>query len=119
MVIAGAASALAKSRCDQTTLLNALRDFWGPKLDNPQFMQRLHQRVGVNSRHLALPMDQYHGITTWGQANDHWIDVALDLSEEALRLALERAGVSQDTLGAIFFVSVTGIASPSIDARLI
>jgi alkylresorcinol/alkylpyrone synthase len=119
MRIAGAASALPKNRYDQTILLNALKDFWGPRLDNPEFMQRLHQRVGVESRHLALPMEQYHGITTWGQANGHWIDVALDLSEEALVLALQRAGLSQDVLGAVFFVSVTGIASPSIDARLI
>lgn len=119
MLIAGAASALPKHKYDQTILLNALRQFWGPKLDNPQFMQRLHQRVGVETRHLALPMEQYPGITTWGAANNHWIDVALDLSEQALRLALERAGVSVDALGAIFFVSVTGIASPSIDARLI
>ena len=119
MLIAGAASALPKNRYDQTILLNALKDFWGSRLDNPEFMQRLHRRVGVDSRHLALPMEAYHGITTWGQANGHWIDVALDLSEEALRLALQRAGLSQDALGAIFFVSVTGIASPSIDARLI
>jgi alkylresorcinol/alkylpyrone synthase len=119
MLIAGAASALPKHKYDQTILLNALKQFWGAKLDNPQFMQRLHQRVGVETRHLALPMEQYHAITTWGAANNHWIDVALDLSEEALRLALQRAGLSQDALGAIFFVSVTGIASPSIDARLI
>jgi alkylresorcinol/alkylpyrone synthase len=99
--------------------LNALRDFWGARLDNPEFMQRLHQRVGVDARHLALPMEAYHDITTWGQANGHWIEVALDLSEEALALALQRAGLSKDALGAIFFVSVTGIASPSIDARLI
>jgi len=119
MLIAGAASALPKHRYDQTILLNALRHFWGARLDNPEFMQRLHQRVGVDARHLALPMEDYHAITTWGQANDHWIDVALDLSEEALGLALRRASLPQDSLGAIFFVSVTGIASPSIDARLI
>jgi alkylresorcinol/alkylpyrone synthase len=119
MLIAGAASALPPHKYDQTVLLNALREFWGPKLDNPQFMQRLHQRVGVDTRHLALPLEQYHDITTWGQANGHWIDVALDLSEEALTRALDRAGLSSSTLGAIFVVSVTGIASPSIDARLI
>jgi alkylresorcinol/alkylpyrone synthase len=119
MLIAGAASALPTHKYDQTVLLNALKQFWGAKLDNPQFMQRLHQRVGVETRHLALPMERYPAIKTWGEANNHWIDVALNLSEEALRLAFERAGLSQDTLGAIFFVSVTGIASPSIDARLI
>lgn len=119
MLIAGAASALPKHKYDQRILLDALTQFWGSKLENPQFMQRLHHRVGVETRHLALPLEQYYGITTWGKANDHWIGVALDLSEEALRLALQRAGMSQDALAAIFFVSVTGIASPSIDARLI
>ncbi|MBN9656663.1 MAG: type III polyketide synthase [Acidobacteria bacterium] len=118
MIIASAASALPKHKYDQRVLLTALRQFWGPKLDNPQFMERLHNRVGVETRHLALPMEEYYGITTWGQANNHWINVAVDLSEEALSLALERAGLDKTALGAIFFVSVTGIASPSVDARL-
>lgn len=119
MRIAGAASALPAHKYDQVTLLNALTAFWGAKLENPQFMQRLHDRIGVDTRHLALPMEQYHGITTWGQANGHWIDVALDLGEEALGGALRRAGLPAEALGAIIFVSVTGIASPSIDARLV
>ncbi|QOY85493.1 type III polyketide synthase [Paludibaculum fermentans] len=118
MIIASAASALPKHKYDQRVLLAALKQFWGPKLDNPQFMERLHNRVGVETRHLALPMEQYYGIKTWGQANNHWIDVAVDLSEEALTLALERAGLDKSALGAIYFVSVTGIASPSVDARL-
>ncbi|MGJ5814666.1 type III polyketide synthase [Paludibaculum fermentans] len=118
MIIASAASALPKHKYDQRVLLAALKQFWGPKLDNPEFIERLHHRVGVETRYLALPMEQYYGIKTWGQANNHWIDVAVDLSEEALTLALERAGLDKSALGAIFFVSVTGIASPSVDARL-
>jgi alkylresorcinol/alkylpyrone synthase len=118
MHIASAASALPKHKYDQRVLLSALRQFWGPKLDNPQFLERLHGRVGVETRYLALPMEAYYGITTWGKANNHWIDVALDLSEQGLSLALERAGLPKSALGAIYFVSVTGIASPSIDARL-
>ncbi len=118
MHIASAASALTKHKYDQRVLLSALRQHWGPRLDNPQFLQRLHERVGVETRYLALPMEAYYGITTWGKANNHWIDVALDLSEQGLSLALERAGLPKASLGAIYFVSVTGIASPSIDARL-
>src|SRR5215813_105723 len=119
MIIASAASALPRYRYDQRVLLSALSAYWGPQLENPQFIERLHTRVGVDTRHLALPMQEYYGLTKWGKANDHWIRVALDLSEESLTLALERAGISKALLGAIFFVSVTGIASPSIDARLI
>ena len=118
MKIASAASALPKHQYDQRVLLAALSQFWGNKLDNPRFLERLHSRVGVNTRHLALPMEAYYDIHNWGQANNHWIDAALDLSEQVLTTALDRAGFGKDKLGAIFFVSVTGIASPSIEARL-
>src|ERR1019366_8255941 len=68
---------------------------------------------------LALPLEDYYEIKSWGQANDRWIAAAVDLGEQALGTALERARVPKERLGAIFFVTVTSIASPSIDARLI
>jgi alkylresorcinol/alkylpyrone synthase len=63
-------------------------------------------------------MEAYYGIRTWGDANRHWITAAEELGAEALALALLRAGIEQERLGAIFFVSVTGVASPSIEARI-
>ena len=75
-------------------------------------------RVAVDGRHLALPIEAYDDLTTWGQSNDAWITVAEDLAEQSICRALTRAGLSERDLDAIFFVSVTGIASPSIDARL-
>jgi alkylresorcinol/alkylpyrone synthase len=79
----------------------------------------LQARVGVNTRHLALPIEEYYDLKTWGKANNHWIEVATKLGEKALCGALARAGFATSDLGAIFFVSMTGISSPSIDARLI
>jgi alkylresorcinol/alkylpyrone synthase len=119
MTIAGVASAFPKHQYDQRVLLSALQRHWGPKIDNPVFMERLQARVGVNTRHLALPMEEYYGLTTWGKANNHWIEVAQEIGEKALCGALARSGFATSDLGALFFVSVTGIASPSIDARLI
>jgi alkylresorcinol/alkylpyrone synthase len=58
-------------------------------------------------------------MTTWGQANDAWIKVAQELGEQALCLALHHSGLAPTDLGALFFTSVTGISSPSIDALLI
>jgi alkylresorcinol/alkylpyrone synthase len=116
--IAGVASALPQYKYDQRVLLAALQKHWGPKLDNPVFVERLQARVGVETRYLALPIQEYYGLT-WGAANNHWIEVAQDLGQKALCCALSRSGFSTDDLGAIFFVSVTGIASPSIDARLV
>ncbi|MGP0072656.1 MAG: type III polyketide synthase [Bryobacteraceae bacterium] len=119
MTIAGVASALPQNKYDQRVLLQALQKHWGPKVDNPVFLERLQARVGVETRYLALPIAEYYGLTRWGDANNHWIDVAQDLGQKALCCALARSGFSTEDLGAIFFVSVTGISSPSIDARLV
>ena len=56
---------------------------------------------------------------TWGQANDAWIEVALDIGEQALCRAMVSAGIQPQELSALFVTSVTGIAAPSLDARLI
>jgi alkylresorcinol/alkylpyrone synthase len=119
MTIAGVASALPQHKYDQRVLLSALQKHWGPKVDNPVFLERLQARVGVETRHLALPIEEYYGLTSWGAANNHWIEVAQDLGQKALCCALSRSGFSTEDLGALFFVSVTGISSPSIDARLV
>ncbi len=119
MTIAGVASALPQHKYDQRVLLQALQKHWGPKVDNPVFLERLQARVGVETRHLALPIEEYYGLTRWGAANNHWIEVAQDLGQKALCCALSRSGFATEDLGALFFVSVTGISSPSIDARLV
>jgi len=119
MTIAGVASAFPQHQYDQRVLLSALQRHWGPKVDNATFMERLQARVGVETRHLALPIEEYYELKSWGRANNHWIDIAQDLGQKAICGALTRAGFAPSDLGAFFFVSVTGISSPSIDARLI
>src|SRR3984893_7430484 len=119
MTIAGVASAFPSHQYDQRVLLTALQRHWGPKLDNPVFMERLQARVGVETRHLALPIEEYYDLKSWGKANNHWIEVAEELGQKAVCCAVAGAGFATSDLGAIFFVSITGISSPSIDARLI
>jgi alkylresorcinol/alkylpyrone synthase len=41
------------------------------------------------------------------------------LAEKALTSVLSKAEVDHEQIGALFFVSVTGVPSPSIDARLV
>src|SRR5271167_1687964 len=118
MRIAGVASAFPRQYYHQKEIAEALKRHWGSRLDNPKVFERLLARVGVDGRHLALPIQSYDDLTTWGQSNDAWITVAEDLAEQSICRALTRAGLSERDLDAIFFVSVTGIASPSIDARL-
>jgi alkylresorcinol/alkylpyrone synthase len=64
-------------------------------------------------------MESYPGLATWGQANEVWIRTAEELGHQAICQALTRAGLGAPDIGALFFVSITGISSPSIDARLV
>jgi len=118
MRIAGSASAFPSHYYSQEEIQEALKRQWSGKLNHPEVIGRLHARVGVGGRHLALPIERYPQLSRWGQHNDAWIEVAEEIGEKALCRALVRAGLSAQDLGALFFVSVTGIASPSIDARL-
>lgn len=119
MRISSAASAFPKHYYSQKFLLQKLQEYWGDSLRNPQMLARLHRNVAVEGRHLAMPAEKYYEMTTWGRANDIWIEVGQELGEQALCRALHHAGLEPSQLGALFFTSVTGISSPSIDALLI
>ena len=116
--IAGVASAFPRQYYRQEQITEALRQHWDDGLENPKVLDRLLTRVGVEGRYLALPIEAYDDLTTWGKSNDAWIEIAQDLAERSICGALTRAGLCEADLDAIFFVSVTGVASPSIDARL-
>src|SRR5947209_15195212 len=119
MRIAGDASAFPKNHYPQPVIRRALKENWGDKIEKPEVVDRLHHLIGVNGRYLSMPIESYKELDTWGKANDAWIESAQELGRLALCRALSQAGVGANELGAIFFVTVTGVASPSIEGRLI
>jgi alkylresorcinol/alkylpyrone synthase len=119
MRIASLATALPSRRYEQETLLQAAHIAWDKHLENPAILDRLFRRVDVNSRHLCLPLEAYPALSSFREKNDAWIANARELGCHALKQALESAGLERDQVGALFFVSITGIANPSIDARIL
>lgn len=119
MKIAGAGSAFPKYAYDQQTIATFLKQYWGDRLQNPDALDRLHARTGVKRRHLALSLEDYLKLDTFGRSNDAWIENAELLGSDAICRAITPLGLEPRDIDALYFVSVTGIASPSIDARLI
>lgn len=118
MRISGVATALPPHYYSQPTLIEAFRKHWGKRVDRFELLEHLHMATQVDGRYLVLPLEDYPP-KTWGKANDLWIAAALDLGRRAICEAVTSAGITPRDIGAFFFVSVTGIASPSVDARLI
>jgi alkylresorcinol/alkylpyrone synthase len=119
MQILRAASAFPKYYYSQYVLCSALEKYWEDKLERPALMRRLQCHTGVEGRYLSLPAHAYPKLATWGETNNLWIQAAIELGKQAVCRALIQAGISARDLGVIFFTSVTGISSPSIDALLI
>lgn len=104
---------------DQETLIAAFRDAWAGAHFNVERLEELHRAVQVSGRHLALPLAAYRDLTSFARRNEAWTAAAVDLGEKAVRAALHQAGFAPADVGHLFFVSTTGIATPSIDARLV
>jgi len=119
MRLAAVGSAFPRHYYDQQTLLAALRGYWSERYFNPARIEQLHKNVLVGGRHLALAIEEYPALTTFGASNDAWIRVAEEIGGEAVAAALGKCGLAVTDVDALFFVTVTGIATPSIDARLI
>jgi alkylresorcinol/alkylpyrone synthase len=111
--------ALPEHHVDQEELIAALRGLWAAKHFNVDRLEDLHRAVQVGGRYLALPLAAYPAIDTFAKANDAWIEEATRIGEAALRDGLARAGLEPRDVDHLVFVSVTGIATPSIDARLV
>jgi alkylresorcinol/alkylpyrone synthase len=119
MKIIAAASAYPTNYYSQQVLLSAFRGIWADRLERPEVLDRLHARACVDGRYLARPIADYYEMKTFGDFNRAWIEAAEQLGSQALCRAVTQAGVSPSEIGALLFVTVTGVASPSIDARLI
>lgn len=119
MRIVSAASAFPNHSYSQQGIAAALKELWKHDLEKPEVLDRLHSRCGVERRHLVLPAEAYERITSWGEANNLWIEAAQRLGTTAICRAITPHGIAPRDLDALYFVSVTGIASPSVDARLV
>jgi alkylresorcinol/alkylpyrone synthase len=117
--IAAVGAAFPPNYYDQERLIEAFRALWGKRHHNLDRIERLHRNVLVGGRHLALPLEEYVQLDSWGKANDAWIRVAQAVGAEAVRDALARAGLTTGDVAALYTVTVTGVATPSLDARLI
>jgi alkylresorcinol/alkylpyrone synthase len=119
MRIASVGTALPAHRFSQAQITEALLERWQGRLPEPRLLSRLHANCGVESRYFVLPLEEYPKLVGFKATNDVWIANAIALGEQCITRALTPLGLTAADVSAIFFASVTGIASPTIDARLI
>ena len=119
MKIAAAATAFPEHYYPQAELTDRLVQLLGLEGHAAERLRKLHGNSQIDGRHLVLPLDAYADLGGFTGANATWLEAAVPLGEQCCSEALVRAGVRASEVDAIFFSTVTGLSSPSVDARLV
>lgn len=105
-------------RYSQEQLTELFADLCLPGTDSHALVRRLHSSARVATRHLALPIERYRELGGFTAANDAFLSVAVDLGAQAVLGALADAGLEVEDVDLIVSTTVTGIAVPSLEARI-
>lgn len=110
--------ALPPHHYDQDALIQRFLTHWSTRMVNPARLAALHRHVLVGGRHLALPLEAYEHLDGLHARNEAWLEVALDLAEQAVSGVLHQAQFPAHDIRLLTSSTVTGIAVPSLEARL-
>jgi len=122
-VIAAAATALPEHRYAQPDITEAFTELMvgrgaaGSHLR--EVIERTHLATTVEARHLVLALDEYGPLDDFGKSNDVFCREAPTLAAQAAARALGQVGLDAGDVDLVVSTTVTGVAVPSIDARLV
>ena len=111
--VASVAVEFPPHRHSQDEVITALADFAGPEF------RRFAATSGVETRQLALPLSRYRQLSGFTEANEAYLDIALELGERSLKSAMEIAEIEPSEIDVVFSTTVTGLAVPSLEGRLV
>jgi len=72
----------------------------------------------IAQRYLVAPLEWYEHSHGWAERNAVYLEAAERLFEDAARRAIAEAGLQPDQIDGVVTVSTTGIATPSLEARV-
>ncbi len=95
------------------------KQFFGGRLKGLERMLASFSNAEIDSRNLCVPISWFTEPKTLEEKNNTYIKQSVELSSVAITNLLQRFDLQPRDIDFLIFVSSTGLATPSIDARLI
>ncbi|MBK6848068.1 MAG: hypothetical protein IPG96_11225 [Proteobacteria bacterium] len=95
------------------------RQTFAGRLPQLERLMPIFEHAGIETRRTCQPLDWYQRDHSLAETSAAYIEAATTLCARATRALLERQGLAPDAIDRVIYVNTTGLATPSIDARLI
>jgi alkylresorcinol/alkylpyrone synthase len=112
-------TALGEHVYPQEVITEAFGALVVPDPERRGLLERFHTAAGVRTRHLALPLEAYPALDGFTASNEAFVRIAVDMGAQAVDSALAAVGLEPSDVDLVMSVTVTGVAAPSIEARLV
>jgi len=112
------ATAVPRHRMLQTDAAEAAREAFAHRFPDFGGIARVFKSTGIVTRHVVKPIDWYMTPMGWPERTAAYLEGAQELFVAATEKALADAGCRASEVDTIVTVSSTGIATPSLEARV-
>jgi alkylresorcinol/alkylpyrone synthase len=102
----------------QAEAARVARELFGKRFPDFGRVEKVFATTGIETRQLIRPVDWYLEQRGWGERTESYLDGASDLFVEAAQKALAAAGCTAAEVDTVISISSTGIATPSLEARV-
>ena len=101
----------------EDVMVEAAKIFGGRQADFDRMMP-VYANTGINMRYSACSYDWFREEQGWPERSEAFVTGASCIFGEVSACALEQAGLDADQIDTIVMISSTGIATPTIEARV-
>jgi alkylresorcinol/alkylpyrone synthase len=117
--IQSVATALPEYKVDQDFVQDFAREVFRDRIASLDRLLPLFANAGIEHRYFVAPPAWYREPHDLAERSALYVTAATELSARAAREALARANLRPEDVDTILYVNTTGLATPSIDARLV
>lgn len=113
------ATAVPRFDLAQNDVARRAGELFAPMVADFSRLTPIYRNAEIEKRHSCVPIDWYSQPHSFGERNALFLSNATDLLTEAGEKALAAAEIAAHEIDTIVTICSTGIATPSLDARMI